>query len=397
MRVTSLSSLPPQRGISRYTTELLSALADRADVDVEALGFSSLYPRFAYPGGAPERDGDESTPVPARRALTWYNPLSWIWAGLTVRGDVVHAQWWSWFLAAPYVVVLTLARLRGKRVVLTVHNVRPHETERWKCWLSDLVLRWAHHIIVHSQRNKDDLVRAGTDGSRITVVPHGVLSVTASASQLTREDARRSLCVAPDARVVLCFGNLRPYKGIDVIMEAASIARRSLPALHVIVAGELWKGCPDPAVLAHRFGIQRHVTCRLGYIPDGDAAALFAAADLVVLPYTRFDGQSGAGTLALSAGRAMIVTEAGGLPDLVRDPRAVVPPGDAPALAGALVRVLGENALREKLERDAVLVRGELAWDRIAQATVDVYRKVLRGRRTGYAGASNERNGQAAA
>lgn len=381
MKVTILSSLPPQRGVTPYTLHLLDALHARDDVEICALGFSSLYPRFAYPGGSPnDPAGRRDVRVPVRRVLSWYNPFSWVWAGLTVRGDIVHAQWWSWFVAAPYAVVLALAALRGKRIVVTAHNVRPHEGSRWKRWLNDFVIRRAHRLIVHGERNRAVLIGAGVAPERVFVVPHGVIAVPVAAP-VGREEARRVLGLAADARVALLFGNLRPYKGADVLMEAARIARVSLPDLRVVIAGEIWRDCPNPRDQASVAGVADIVTVRPGFVPDGEIAALFAASDVVVLPYRHFDGQSGAATLALSAGRALVVSDAGGLPNLVRDERAVVQAGDTQALARALVAVLADDAFRTKLEADSRRVRASLSWERIAEATVAVYAGLLQTRR----------------
>ena len=376
-KVTILSSLPPQRGVTPYTARLLDALAARSDVEVQALGFRSLYPRWLYPGGDQETSDAVELPVPERRILAWYNPWTWLWAGLTVRGDIIHAQWWSWFLAPAYVVVLSLCRLRGKRVVVTAHNLRPHEHGWWRRLMNALVLRTADEIIVHSERNRRALGVVGGK-ARVAVVPHGALALRAPTADLTREDARRRIGLPPDAKVVLCFGNVRPYKGIDVLLRASAAARASVPALRVIIAGELWKDCRDPAREAERAGVGDIVTCRLRYVPDSDAALLFAASDVVVLPYLRFDGQSGAGTLAATARRAIIVSDVGGLPDLVRDPGAVVAPSDPVALAAALIRVLSDDAFRRKLEADAEIVAAGLSWDGIADATVGVYQSALR-------------------
>src|SRR6185503_13569767 len=121
-KVTVISSLPPQKAITPYTMHLLEALAQHGGARVDALGFRSLYPGFAYPGGSPERVVHiDAMPVPARRTLTWWNPLGWLLTGASLRCDVVHAQWWSWFLAPAYITTLALARLRRIRVVVTVH------------------------------------------------------------------------------------------------------------------------------------------------------------------------------------------------------------------------------------------------------------------------------------
>jgi len=115
LAVTVLSSLPPAKGVSPYTSHLVEALSKLIDVRLEVLCFASIYPSWLYPGGDPE-DGGETPSfdgVRVRRLLSWYNPISWVWAGLTLHGSVVHAQWWSYFLAPVYTVVLGIARLRG--------------------------------------------------------------------------------------------------------------------------------------------------------------------------------------------------------------------------------------------------------------------------------------------
>ncbi len=379
LRVTVLSSLPPQKGITPYTVHLLEALATVEGLRAEALGFRSLYPRFAYPGGAPDANAPVAElPVRARRLLAWYSPLSWARAGAGVRSEILHVQWWSWVLAPPTVVVMLLARLRGKRVIVTAHNVAPHERGRMKRWLNAAVLRLAHHIIVHAERNRAVLIEQGFDAAAISVVPMGAQRMPGhTAGGGRRERARGQLNIDQDARVVLLFGNLRPYKGVDVLLRAAALARERVPAIQVVIAGALWKDCPDPRGLARELGIEDAVILRTEYVPDDEVAALFDAADAVAFPYTHFDGQSAAGALALSAGPAMIVSDVGGLPELVRDGRAIVPAGDPAALADALAAVLLDDGLRAHLEADAELVRAGLSWSDIGARTAEVYRRVL--------------------
>ncbi|MCH7811017.1 MAG: glycosyltransferase family 4 protein [Chloroflexi bacterium] len=121
------------------------------------------------------------------------------------------------------------------------------------------------------------------------------------------------------------------------------------------------------------------LTCRPGWSisPKESVDTLFRAADLAVFPYTHFDAQSAAGTLALSFGVPMVVSDVGGLPDLVDDRRAVVPANDERALAEALVEILRDDSLRAKLAADGERRAGELGWDVIARKTADVYRSLI--------------------
>ncbi len=372
--------LPPWRGVAPYTRHLVDGLEQVDGLALEFLDFTSLYPPRLYPGGDPaDRNGTPPSfrNVRLRRLLAWYNPLSWLWAGLTLRGRVVHAQWWSYILAPVYLTTLALARLRRRKVVLTLHNVAPHEGGRLQRLLNQVVFRMAHHFIVHSQRNAEELVSGYPPAAgRVTVVPHGLLSVAAT-RDLSREEARRELELPQDRPVILAFGNIRPYKGLDILLHTM---RRVLDAGHepiLTVVGQPWGSFDSYHRLIDELGLTTHVRTWLDYVPEEQVEAFLSAADLAVFPYTHFDAQSGAATLMLSRGLPIIVSDVGGLPDLVEDARAVVPANDPAALAEALCAVLADDTLRAKLAAEAKRQAAKLDWGIIAQDTTKLYRDLL--------------------
>jgi len=125
--VSVLGTLPPLKGLSAYTLEFCRALSRRCFIDF--IGFRRLYPESLYPGGTVDPSTTEALlpGVEQRHLLSWNNPISWVRAGWSLRGDVLHAQWWSYLLAPVFLTVMMMARKQGKRVVLTIHNVSPHE------------------------------------------------------------------------------------------------------------------------------------------------------------------------------------------------------------------------------------------------------------------------------
>ncbi len=375
MKVTLIGSLPPQKGISPYVRDLAAALAARDDVDLEILSFRSLYPRWLYPGGDPS-DGTPTTPhVPGarlRNVLTWWNPLGWIIAGLTLRGDIVHAQWWSFFLAPAYVTLLALARLRGKRVIVTVHNAEPHESGTLRRLANRAVLPLAHGLVVHTEQNRQTLAMRGVPAERVSLIAHGVADADPCDHE-DRRNARARLGLPDRAPLALFFGHVRPYKGVADLIWAFRQVADELPDAQLVVAGQPWEDTEPLEQLITDLDLQDHVDLRLGFVPLAHVRDYFAAADVVVYPYRHFDAQSGAACRALTHGRALIVARVGGLPDLVDDPAAVVPPGAPDLLAQALTRVLSDPALREKLEADSRRKAGELTWDTVAAATAALY------------------------
>jgi glycosyltransferase involved in cell wall biosynthesis len=379
VRITLISTLPPHKGVADYTAHLVGGLAQTPDVELEVIDFASLYPRGLYPGGE-LRDPTAQRPhwpnVRVRTMLRWYNPVSWVWAGLTLRGDIVHAQWWSYILAPTYLVTLVLARLRRRRVIVTVHNVEPHESGRWRRLLNGLVLRLADAYIVHDARSREALARQVSPGKPVAVIHHGILA--SAGVERSAADARRSLGVPADAKVVLCFGNVRPYKGVDVLLRAFAGVRENVPEARLVIAGKPWEDWARYERLIAELGLGDAVDTHLGFVPASEVGTFFAAADVVVLPYLQFDAQSGVATRALHHGRALVVTDAGGLPELVKDPRAVVPPGDRERLADAIVAVLTDGALRARLEEDSKARAREMGWDAIAEQTVAFYHTIAR-------------------
>ncbi|HXH21904.1 MAG TPA: glycosyltransferase [Dehalococcoidia bacterium] len=373
-----VGSLPPAKGISPYMLHLVQSLAGREDVDLEVVTFASIYPRWLYPGGDPE-DGSAPSAVPGarvRRLLSWYNPVAALWAGASLRGDVVHAQWWSYVLAPVYALMLAVARLRGKKVVVTVHNAAPHESSRLSRLLNRAVYAFAHSFVVHAGQNRDAL-RPAARGRRIDVLPMGAIGT--AVEPRSKSEARRTAGLDPRAKVVLAFGNIRPYKGLDVLIDAFAAVVRDIPEAVLVIAGKPWSDWQPYESLIASLGLSGRVRLFLDFIPNDLVEALFVASDVVVLPYKHFDAQSAVGAQALAFGRPMVVSDAGGLPELVGRPEAVFPAGDAPALAAALARVLSDGALAQAMARDSERLARELSWDAIAERTVEVYRQVLSG------------------
>lgn len=379
LRIAMLGSLPPLKGISAYCRELAANVASIPNVRVEFLSFASLYPGFLYPGGSSEDDTLPTPDLPSlhhRRRLRWWNPLSWIIEGFT-KGDVLHAQWWSWFLAPVFLTVITLFKLRRIPVVMTLHNVIPHERSKLKLWLHDVVLKRADHYVVHSNANRDELMsHYGVGADRISLIPHGTLSFTPPAPDAHRR-IRRELNLADDQLVMLLFGAIRPYKGLDTLLAALKRVQDERPALRLLIAGKPWVPWEQFARQIEQMGLSDRVVAVPDFIPANQVSDYFAASDLAVLPYRQFSSQTGVGMTALNLAKPLIVTRVGSLPDLVKDPHCLVPPDDPDALAEAIRYATGSDRTLAKLSQDSAELAATFGFDRIAQQTVQMYRSLL--------------------
>lgn len=376
--VTMIGTLPPIKGISPYCLELVKNLSTL--LPVEFIGFKKLYPDLLYPGGTKIQEESITSftlkNVHAMNNLTYYNPFTWIVAGLTAKGEVIHAQWWSHVLAPIYLTILFLCKVRGKKIVLTVHNVIPHEQSSFNKLLNNSVLSLGDGYIVHSESNKTEFIKNfQIPESRVFVAPHGILE-QAEKKGISKLVAREHLNLPPSGKVLLFFGTIRDYKGLDVLLRALPEVRRQIPDVMLIVAGKPWGGWDTYQTILTENGLENSVLLKLDFISPSEIEYYFAACDIVVLPYKYFNSQSGVGALALPFYKPLVVTNVGGLPEYILDKRVIANPNDINDLVEKIVLVLSDDELLLKLSKDSETLSKKYKWVEIAKKTVSVYKEI---------------------
>ena len=378
-KIAMLGTFPPLRGLSSYCLELAVAVAEL--VQVEFISFRKLYPGFLYPGGN-LKDDDSFPPAEhkrlnVQRRLTWYNPFTWLRAAFFTGADLLHAQWWSLPLFLVYACICAIFKLRGKPIVFTVHNVRGHEPSRLfdtaSCWL----LKLGDHFIVHTRQGRR-LMQAnyGLPAERISVIPHGSLDFHVNKS-VDRDQIRQEMGMDSRHKVILLFGAVRAYKGVDIALKAFAQVLLEVPDAILLIAGKLWHKWDPYEQIIDTYGIASEVRTHLDYIPSNEVYRYFEAADLVILPYRHFSSQSGIGGTAISFRKPLIVTDVGGLPDLVANPEYVVPPEDPDGLARKIIDCLTDQHRMTAMAVDAEKIAAEFSWSAIAQKTVAIYDRLM--------------------
>lgn len=305
------------------------------------------------------------------------------------RPDVVHFQWFA--NRAQDYKFIKLLRWFGIPAIYTAHDVEPHMTagQEHRADLQkvyDSVVR----IIVHAESNKRELVSVfAVDASKIAVIPHGSYDFLCAREPLTKDAARERVGVPRGKKVILFFGLIKRYKGLEYLVDAFEEVRGRVKDAFLLIVGDVYAGDPE----GHRYYTQMidglrgrdDVLCVASYVPVEAVGQYLAAADVVVLPYTR-TYQSGVLLAAYAAGRPVVVTDTGGLSEVVEEGRSgfVVPPGDAKALAIGMMDILADserlNAMGERARHLATAVYG---WDAIASRTVELYQSVVGKNRRG--------------
>ena len=353
-----------------YDHSLAAALA-RAGADVELL--TSRWPYGAAPvqGGYAVREdfyrrataGDRGTT--ARRALRLAEHVPGMLAARDAGAfDVVHYQW----LTLEPLDSLLLAR--GAPRVFTSHNVLRRGTGALRRRAVRAALARMDALIAHTADGATALTdRFGVDPARVHVIPHGAFDYLA---RQQHEEALPAELAAVEGPVVLCFGVLRPYKGVDVLIDAF----REIEGAELWIVGRPWMDTgPLREAAARARGTVRFVD---RFVPDAELPALFRRADVVTLPYRRID-QSGVLYTALAFGKAMVLSDVGGFGEVGRVDGAaeLVPPGDPEALRAALTVLLADPARRAELERAATeAAAGRYSWDAIGRRTLQLYEEL---------------------
>lgn len=272
--------------------------------------------------------------------------------------DVVHFQW----LTVQPLDVHLLPTARP--LVLTAHDVLPREPRPGQLDAQRRLYGRVDAVVVHSEhgarRLRDEL---GIDPARVHVIPHGAFAQLAA----PRDDGPLPPELgATDKPVVLCFGLMRPYKGIDVLLEA----------WRGIDDAELWVvGLPKMDLAPLRAAAPASVRFVPRFVADREIPACFRRADLVVLPYREID-QSGVLFTALAFGKPLVLSAVGGFPEVAATGAAeLVPPGDPAALHATLTRLLADPAARERLAAAASdAAAGPYSWDAVAAQHLALYR-----------------------
>ena len=388
-----------------YAYGLSTALLAR-DVRLDIIGGDDLdSPEFHGPAHVRflnlrgDQRNDAGAARKALRVLAYHGRLiRYAWSA---EPRIFHILWHNKFDLLDRTLVMLYYRALGRTLVFTAHNVNAGARDANDSRLNRLGLktqyRLADHIFVHTEKMKAELTEQfRVNPSRVTVIPFGINNAV-PITDLSQAEARRRLGIPPTGKVILFFGTIARYKGLDWLARAFRQLAESGEPYHLVVAGrprsdarEYWKSVLETLREAPD---QSRVLVRDEYIRDEDTEVYFKAADVLALPYEEIF-QSGVLFLAYSFGLPVVAADVGALKEDVVEGRTgfTCAPKDTAALALALVRYFTSDLYRELPERRPGIIQYALArhsWDTVADKTLDVYRGLLESRRTGEAPAAS--------
>jgi D-inositol-3-phosphate glycosyltransferase len=295
------------------------------------------------------------------------------------RPDILHIQ--TFIAPRKDVLLVLLCRLCGVRIVHTVHNILPHEVRLFERQTYSFYYQMAAALILHSKANIEQLrqVKDDLDPRRLHIVPLGNYEHFRSL-EMSREEARAQLGLPAAAQIALFAGMVRPYKGLDLLLDAVPAVRVACPEALFVVAGQVYEGREQYDEQIDRLGVgSEGLRVHFDYLSMEDLVAHVCAADLVVLPYREIY-QSAVLIFAYSFGRAVVATRVGAFPECVEEGESgwLVEADDVGDLQRGLIEALSDpKCLAAAGIRARQLADEDYGWPAIAARTVRVYESAV--------------------
>ena len=368
MKIAILGTAWPYRGgLAVYNERLAREFAVEGD-DVTVYTFSLQYPSFLFPGKT--QFSTEPAPKDLRivRTLNSVNPFSWIKTGRAIKRmepDILIIKFWLPFMGPSLGTAARITRHNGKtRVVSILDNIIPHEHRPGDKLMARYFTRSVDGFIAMSESVLDDLGQFDTIKPRI-FCRHPLYDNFGPTA--TREESLRFLELDERPRYMLFFGLIRDYKGLDLLLKAYADSRFRSMNVRLIVAGEFYSGSEKYLELEKELGLEGMIVWKSDFVPDSEVRYCFGAADIIVQPY-KSATQSGVTQIAYHFEKPMLVTDVGGLAEIVPDGKVgyVVKP-ETDAIADALVDFFG-NGRQEQFTDGILQEKKKYAWSNMTRS-----------------------------
>lgn len=373
MKIAMIGPVHPYKGgIAHYTDLLCRALREDGN-EVQLYSFKFQYPKLLYK--KPQKDMKSSGfgTNDADFCIHTLNPFNWIKVAGRIKKqkpELIILQWWHPYFAPCFWSICKL--LRREKILFVCHNVFPHERFPLDRLLTKWTLGCGRYFITQSKMDARDLLSVKHDAV-YRVTPHPTYGMFCKQG-MSMQKAREQLQIDQGQRVLLFFGFVRKYKGLQYLLEAMKLLKERDFKVQLWVVGDFGEDKDEYVEQIRTFEIEDQVQMVQGYVPDDEVEKYFAASDLVVLPYLSAT-QSGIVQIAFGFEKPVLVTEVGGLPDVVTNGKTgyVVEPRSAEMIAEAIMDYYINN------RREAFVSQIEKEKDRFSWKTfVDTMMEMVR-------------------
>ena len=377
MHIVLLGTAYPFRGGLATFNERLARQLQAEGHTVEVITFTLQYPSFLFPGKTQYSTEKAPTDLRISRQVHSCNPFNWIKVGRRIRKmqpDMLITCYWMAFFAPCYGMIQRIVQRNGKtRCIALVHNMIPHEPSILDKLFAPFFVRHTDGFVALSESVVQDINRFDHGTKPKTSYPHPIYDHYGE--QMSKEEACHALHLKPVNQYMLFFGLVRAYKGLDLLLDAFGKVKDQLPNLQLIIAGEFYEDEDKYRAQIANNGLTDKVIIKNEFIADADLRKYFGAADLIVQPY-KSATQSGVTQVAFHFEKPMLVTNVGGLGEIVHDHKmgyAVEP--NAEAIAQALTDYY-THSRQPDYTTYLIKEKDKYSWSRLAESFVTIYNNI---------------------
>lgn len=364
------SAHPFRGGLAAYNERLAREFLSQGD-EVQVETFSLQYPSFLFPGKTQFASWPAPEGLKINISVNSINPLNWLKVGRRLRKqkpDLVIIKFWLPFMGPCFgTIARIMKKNRHTRVISILDNIIPHEHRLGDNLLTRYFVKPVDGFVAMSKSVMADIDHFDKNKPR-KLCPHPLFDNFGKS--LSREEALQSLSLDPAFRYFLFFGFIRDYKGLDLLLQAFADPRLEATPVKLIVAGEFYTDPRPYQELINNLKLQDRVILRTDFIPDAEVARYFCSADMIVQPY-KSATQSGVTQIAYHFEKPMLVTNTGGLPEIVPHGKVgyVVEP-EPKAISDALADFLSGQRYNE-FSGNARIEKANYSWDRMVRTILE--------------------------
>lgn len=371
-KIIIIGSAYPLRGggIASYNERLAREFVKQG-FDTTIYTFSLQYPKILFPGTTQYSTEPPPADLKIKIRINSINPFNWVLVGNELKNlkpDIIVIRYWLPFMGPCFGTILRqVKKNKHTRVVCIADNIIPHEKRTGDVAFTKYFVKPVDAFITMSKKVLNDL-KQFVNGKPSQFIPHPLYDNFGD--KINKEEARKKLGIEMDDKIILFFGFIRKYKGLDILLQAMKILKDKNTNIKLIIAGEFYDDKKIYAELIDALGINEELILYTNFIADSEVKYYLCAADCVVQPY-RNATQSGVTPLAYHFERPMIVTNVGGLPDLVPDNKVgLIAEPNADDLAEKIILFfqLGENYFLPHLREE----KKKYSWSNITNAVIDL-------------------------
>ena len=306
---------PLRGGLSAFDEKLATQFTEKG-IQTRIDTFSLQYPSFLFPGKSQYTTDPKPINVNIDVCINSINPFNWIKIGLKLyreKPDLIIVRFWIPFLAPCLGTILKIAKKnKHTKVISIIDNMIPHEKRMGDRLLTKYFVKTVDGFIAMSEKVKNDIKIFSH--KPVSISPHPIFNHFGD--PITKMEARTQLGLPQQDKIILFFGYIRKYKGLDLLIQAMANETIKNLGIQLIIVGEFYEDASTYHDLINALGLQNRISFYSNYIPDGEVKNYVCSADFIIQPYKNAT-QSGVTPLAYHFEKPMLVTNVGGLADTV--------------------------------------------------------------------------------